>query len=86
MQENFRRLSLRVQFPDLALLQHLNQNHHHPLGGRNFDSFSAVLWCKIKVNMHLFHLAKGFPILDFKDVQSMDLVQQMEVWEVQNYL
>lgn len=52
----------------------------------HFDSFSAVLWCKIKVNMHLFHLAKGFPILDFKDVQSMDLVQQMEVWEVQNYL
>jgi len=36
--------------------------------------------------MHLFRLAKGFPILDFKDVQSMDLVQQMEVWEVQNYL
>ena len=52
----------------------------------HFDSFSAVLWCKIKVNMHLFRLAKGFPILDFKDVQSMDLVQQMEVWEVQNYL
>ena len=45
---NFRRLSLRVQFPDPALLQHLNQNHHHPLGSRILTAFLPCFGVKSK--------------------------------------